>query len=214
MTATGVPCPSCGAEAERGQLVCLECGARIALVYRRPPSWKVPAAITAVVVLLMGGGAAVAVAALSDDADREVAAAPPRPREAPAKAPAQKPETTTSEKPKAKAKAKAPKEPETVTAATGLVQRGAVYQWPSTLEGFTVVINSTEDRGSATTFARSAAKSKPAKLGVLRADDFKTLPKGFFVVFAGYYDSRAQADRATARLGGKYRGAFTQSVQR
>lgn len=212
MTAPGVPCPNCGAEAERGQLVCLECGARVALVYRRPPSWKVPAAITAVVVLLMGGGAAVAVAALSDDADREVAAAPPRPREAPAKAPAAKPETTTSEQPKAKTTA--PKKAETVTAATGLVQRGPLYRWPGTLEGFTVVINSTEDRGSATTFARSAAKSRPAKLGVLRADDFKTLPKGFFVVFAGYYDSRAQADRATARLGGKYQGAFTQSVQR
>ncbi len=95
-----------------------------------------------------------------------------------------------------------------------MVKRGALYAWPRTLEGFTVVINSTEDRRSATTFARSAAKGQPAKLGVLRAADFKTLPRGFFVVFAGHYDSRAQADRATTRLGGKYPGAFTQSVQR
>ncbi len=51
-----VHCPRCGAAAERGQLVCLECGARVALVYRRPPSWKVPVAITAVVALLLGGG--------------------------------------------------------------------------------------------------------------------------------------------------------------
>ena len=77
-----------------------------------------------------------------------------------------------------------------------------------------MVINSTEDRASATTFARSAAKSKPAKLGVIRADDFKTLPKGFFVVFAGFYDSRGKADQATARLTRKYQGAFTQAVQR
>jgi hypothetical protein len=77
-----------------------------------------------------------------------------------------------------------------------------------------VVINSTEDRASATQFARSAAKSKPAKLGVLRADDFKSLPKGFYVVFAGHYDSRARADQATARLGRRYSGAFTQSVER
>jgi len=208
----GVHCPGCGAPAERGQLVCLECGARVALVYRRPPSWKVPAAITAVVALLLGGGAAVALASLSDDADREVAAAPPRPREA-AKTRTDQPEpktTTTTREPQKTT----PAEKEAAAPATGIVRRGSLYSWPRDLEGFTVVINSTEDRGSAATFARSAAKSKPAKLGVLRAADFKTLPKGFFVVFAGYYESRAQADRATARLGGKYQGAFTQSVQR
>lgn len=195
--ADDVHCPSCGAPAERGQLVCLECGARVALVYRRPHGWKVPVAITAVVALLLGGAAVLAISALGDEADREVAAAPPRPREMPAKS------TAT------KAKAAKP-----AAATTSIVQRGALYSWPRTLEGFTVVITSTEDRASATTFARSASKSKPAKLGVIRADDFKTLPKGFYVVFAGYYDSRAKADRATARLSGKYQGAFTQSVQR
>lgn len=195
-------CPRCGASAERGQLVCLECGARIALVYRRPPSWKVPAAITAVVVLVLGAGAALAVAALSDEADREVAAAPPRPRQV----------ATTSEE--RTTPAKSAKDTKEAPAADAIVQRGALWQWPRSLEGFTVVINSTEDRASANTFARSAARSRPAKLGVLRADDFKTLPKGFYVVFAGYYDSRAKADRATARLGRKYNGAFTQAVER
>ena len=197
-----VHCPRCGAPAERGQLMCLECGARIALVYRRPPSWKVPVAITAVVVLLLGAGALLAVAALSDDADREVAAAPPRPKPAASETPAPK---TEAGKPK-DARANAP--------AGALVKQGPLYRWPSTLEGFTVVINSTEDSGSATAFARSASKAKPAKLGVIRADDFKTLPKGFYVVFAGFYDSRADADRATTRLNAKYPGAFTQAVER
>ena len=77
-----------------------------------------------------------------------------------------------------------------------------------------MVINSTEDRASATAFARSAARTGPAKLGVIRADDFKTLPKGFYVVFAGFYASRAQADQATSRLERRYKGAFTQAVQR
>ncbi len=198
---TGVRCPRCSAEAERGQLVCLECGARIALVYRRPPSWKVPVAITALVALLLGGAAFAAVSALSDEADREVAAAPPRP----------KPATTES--------AATGTEAETGAEATeagseAIVRDGALYRWPRSLEGFTVVINSTEDRVSAIAFARSAAGSKAAKLGVISADDFKTLPKGFFVVFAGFYDSRAKADRATARLAVKYKGAFTQAVQR
>ena len=34
------------------------------------------------------------------------------------------------------------------------------------------------------------------------------------MVFAGFYVSRDEADRATARLGRTYQGAFTQAVQR
>jgi hypothetical protein len=196
-TRAEVHCPRCGAPAERGQLVCLECGARVALVYRRPPSWKVPVAITAVVALLLGVGAILAVAALSDEADREVAAAPPRPKPAP---------TSPAGGDAAKKPASAP--------ANALVRQGPLYRWPGTLEGFTVVVNSTQDRNGAIAFARRAARSKPAKLGVIRADDFKTLPKGFFVVFAGFYGSRVKADQAKARLNAKYPGAFTQSVER
>jgi septal ring-binding cell division protein DamX len=148
-------------------------------------------AITALVLLLLGAGAVLAVAALSNDADREVAAAPPRPKPAGARS-----------------------EPARPATPAGITPRGSLYQWPRTLEGFTVVINSTENRDGAMTFARSAARSKPAKLGVLRGDDFKTLPKGFYVVFAGFYDSRGKADQATARLNSKYPGSFTQAVER
>ena len=196
-----VQCPRCGAGADRGQLVCLECGARIALVYRRPPSWKVPVAITAVVALLLGGGAFAAVSALSNEADREVAAAPPRP----------KPVATRTE---AGTHAAKPDAPKPAAGQETIVKQGALYRWPGTLGGFTVVINSTEDRASAIGFANSAAKANQAKVGVIRADDFKTLPKGFYVVFAGFYKSRAEADRATGRLGRTYQGAFTQAVQR
>ena len=73
-------CPRCGAPAERGQLVCLECGARIALVYRRPPSWKMPVAITAVVALLLGGwGVPRGMRPLTTRPSDEVAAAPLKP---------------------------------------------------------------------------------------------------------------------------------------
>lgn len=65
-------CPSCGAAAERGQLVCLECGGRIAIVYRRPPSWKVPIAITVLVVAIVAALAATAFAAINDNAKHEV----------------------------------------------------------------------------------------------------------------------------------------------
>ena len=120
-----------------------------------PPSWRCSWAAAAFL----------AVAALSDEADREVAAAPPRPKQAATKTASAKAE-------------QAAEEGRAATAAGTIAKQGSLYRWPRTLEGFTVVINSTEDRASATTFARSAAKSKPAKLGVIRADDFKTLPQG------------------------------------
>jgi len=73
-------CANCGAAADGGQLVCLECGARIALVYRRPPSWKVPIAITVVIVALVAALAAATYTAIDDNAKREVNSAPPRPK--------------------------------------------------------------------------------------------------------------------------------------
>src|SRR4051812_25720339 len=45
-------CPHCGEPAEKDQLVCLRCGGRIALDYRRPPGWKLPTAIVAGVALI------------------------------------------------------------------------------------------------------------------------------------------------------------------
>jgi len=136
-----------------------------------------------------------------------VAAAPPRPKA---------PETKTAAPKTAAPKTGSgrTKEDRADAPATALVKQGPLYRWPSTLKGFTVVINSTEDRGSATTFARSASKAKPAKLGVIRADDFKTLPQGFFVVFAGFYEDRGKADQATERLNRRYPGSFTQAVER
>lgn len=212
-------CPTCGAPAERGQLVCLECGSRIALAYRRPPSWKLPIAIVILVGVLAMAGAVFAYEAIDDEAKDEVAATPLKPKEsgvrdqvsgakdkAEPKPAAKKPKPAAKEEPKA--------EPEPAATSEGLVAKGDLYTWPRELAGYTVVLLSTEDRASATNFAESAARAKDAKLGVIRADDFETLPKGFYVVFAGSYKTRARADRAVDRLSAKYQGAFVQRVKR
>jgi len=206
-------CPTCGAPAERGQLVCLECGARIALAYKRPPSWKLPIAIVVIVGVLAMAGAVLAYEAIDDEAKDEVAQTPLKPKQVSG---VSDQESGAKDKPPAKAKAEAePKAaPKPAATSEGLVPKGDLYGWPRDLGAFTVVLLSTEDRASATTFARSVAEAKDAKAGVIRADDFETLPKGFYVVFAGSYKTRARADRATARLGAKYQGAFTQLVKR
>lgn len=195
-------CPTCGAPAERGQLVCLECGSRIALAYRRPPSWKIPVAITVLLAALVVAGSVFAYEAIDDEAKDEVAATPLKPKKAEPKKKAR----TEPEKPAG--------EPKAPPAAGGLVPRGKLYTWPRDLRAFTVVLLSAEDRPTATAFANGVADAKDAKAGVIRSDDFETLPKGFFVVFGGVYKTRARADSAAARLGRKYQGAFTQLVRR
>jgi septal ring-binding cell division protein DamX len=226
-------CPTCRAPAERGQLVCLECGSRIALSYRRPPSWKIPVAISAVLLLLAGAGAVLAYQEIGDEAEREVAATPVKvsdraaeaqssaattddePATTEGSAGADEPEATaTGEAREPQATAPDEPEPDRGTASDGLVKDGALYTWPPNLESFTVVLLSNEDRQSALSFADSAAKTRDEKIGVIRSNDFETLPTGFFIVFAGRYSNRAKADAAATRLGRTFRGAFPQVVRR
>ena len=187
---SGRPCPTCGAPTEEEQLVCLECGSRVALDYRRPPSWRVPVAIIAAVVLLVAAASAIALKEIGDDAERDAASTPIKARGG------------ADEKGRAKRRA----------ATGGLVRRGALYSWPRKLEGFTVVLQRTEDRASAEDFARSATEGAPAKIGIIRTDDFGSLEEGFFVVFAGLYRTREPADRAAGRLGGRFACAVVAQV--
>ena len=236
---TGTParpetvCPTCAAPAERGQLVCLECGSRIALSYRRPPSWKIPVAISAVLLLLAGAGAVLAYQAIDDEAEREVAATPVKvsdradegeggsasaedePATTEKSEEKEEPEaTTTGEAEESKSLIPDQAEPDSGAPADGLVKDGALYTWPRDLAAFTVVLLSNEDRPSAANFAESAAETGSDKIGVIRSNDFETLPTGFFIVFAGKYPNRAKADAAAARLGRTFPGAFPQVVRR
>jgi septal ring-binding cell division protein DamX len=184
-------------------------------------------AIVGGVVLLAIVGGAAALNAVEDDAEKEVARTPVKGKTAPSggkkakgkparrKATAKKaaPKRKAAKKPAPERKPAAKKRPAPASPA-GLVQQGELYGWPRSLKAFTVVLISTEDRVSATNFARSAAKDKPAKIGVIRTDDFKTLPKGFYLVFAGSYRTPELADKAAARLNGRFQGAFPQLVER
>jgi len=238
------PCPVCEAPAERGQLICLECGSRIALRHRRPPSWKVPVGILAIVTVLAGAGAVLAYEAIDDEARREADAAPPRvksaaeePAEPEAQTPAEQPQPQPSEPSLGAggsgsrdsagadpaddqpaddqpADDKQPADEQPAAADGELVPDGELFTWPRDLEGFTVVIQSTQDRQSATTFAGQVAQSNDGEVGVIDSADFRTVPRGFFVVFVGSYEDRAGAQRAAARLGGRYEGAFPQAVRR
>src|SRR4051794_41299699 len=88
-------CRNCGAPADRGQLMCLECGSRLALGYQRPPAWRLPAAIVGVVLLIARFAVALALAA--HHAGKTTPPAPtqtPPPPSAPADTPPTPPQPT------------------------------------------------------------------------------------------------------------------------
>jgi len=75
-------CPTCGAPVEDDQLVCLNCGGRVGLSYRRPPRWQIPVLLATAVVALATAGVFHGLRAVTDEADEEVAAGPASRREA------------------------------------------------------------------------------------------------------------------------------------
>ena len=216
-------CPLCGARAEPGQLVCLECGARLALDYRRPRGWKLPVAVVLGVLLVGAGGFAFALARLSDDAESEVASAPTEKEdertassgqrgeradrsERRPKPPARRERAARRERPVRRERPRS-RRPERRPAASDRSARS----WPAGRDGFTVVLISTEDPSSAREFARSARQGG-TEVGLLRSNDYPSLQSGFWIVFSGVYRSRAEAQRAADRLGRGFPGAFPQFV--
>jgi hypothetical protein len=174
-------CPHCGASAAPDQLFCLECGERIGIGYRKPPSWRLPAAIVAGVVVLAGAALAIALVEISDDAGQVASAPGPN---APPAAETQAEGERGSEREEEEAPA-----PEEETAASGEIQ-----EWPDDTSAYTVILLSTNTREGAQAVARQAARAGiPA--GVLQSDDYSSLNPGFWVVFGGEFDSSEEAQR-------------------
>ena len=127
-------CPTCGAPAERGQLVCLNCGGRVGLQYRRPPRWGVPVALAVAVVVLAVAGVLIALQVASDDAKSEVARGPATRQESRATAQQPKPEKPATD-PALTAAKRGP-----VAVLSGVPEAGAAKKYAGDLkaDGFTV----------------------------------------------------------------------------
>jgi hypothetical protein len=231
------PCPQCGAETERGQLVCTSCGGRLALGRRRSDGALAALIVAAaVVVVVLGAGAAgFAVSELTSDSDgngetsfaEQQAPAPPsagagEPQRAtraedPAsgEAPAGEPQAPGAEPP---AEGPAPGEPgparsggaEAPTAAEE-PRRGLLLDWPDDLTAHTVVLVTTGDRAAALRLARQAAKTG-LEVGLLRADDYN-LGTNLWIVFAGRFDTREGAETQATGLANRFPGAYPQLVE-
>ena len=205
-------CPECGEPAEQGQELCLRCGARVGRTYRRPPGWRVPAALAALGILLIGAGAGFAVADLThDDGKKEKTVVPLGTRTTtPAPSvPTTPPSTTTTTgadrgvKPvpgpggstgsTPPAGGKAPP-----TGGAGSAGAGAGgptgTPWPKGVTAYTVALATTKTRAAAQAqLAKASKRDFPA--GILRASDYVGLP-GPWVVFSSQYRTSDDAKRA------------------
>jgi hypothetical protein len=211
-------CPACGAPTEPGQEYCLDCGARLAPARRvsavgrawqrrfgrYPGDWLLASLLLALVAAGSAAAGIVAGRETPKDTIHTIVAtsqvvtapiAPPalgRPKPQPKTKPAAKPKTATAPK-----------------TATGLTE------WPAR-NGYTVILASIPARGAGQDAARSKAKtatqSGVGTVGVLVSSRFASLHPGYYVVFAGIYDSLEEAQTAATRLHGRFPNAYARQI--
>jgi len=184
-------CPNCGAPAERGQLVCTECGTRIALKDeagdRRRRLDNAPAIAVLLAVVVIGAAAfGFALSELTDDSGNNSAAAD-------------------------KPKSQPPPTTETDTGTAQPPSHSLLLTWPKGVTAYTVVLVTTGDKPGATQAAREAAQTG-LEAGVLRSDDYN-LGEGFWIVFAGRFDTQASAESQASNLAARSPGAYAAQVR-
>jgi hypothetical protein len=214
-------CPRCGTPYSPSQEYCLECGARlptrsgvVALLgsaWRKrlgwyPGDWIWPSLLALMVAAGAGAASALWLADRSSANDTVVATSPgasslqqtqtaPEPTTAP---------TTTA------TTATAPAPPPPPPPAKTLLP------WPAGRSGWTVVLDSlpsVNGRAPALAEARQALHLGMKKIGVLDSARFSSLHPGYFVVFAGVYDSQAAAQSAIIDAHQKgYGGAYPRRI--
>jgi hypothetical protein len=197
-------CPRCAAPYAEGQEYCLECGERIPAApglttrlgnrWRRrvgwyPGDWIWPALLTLVVAVVAGLLSAIFLADESSSAGGTLVRTLERPSTEPQRQAPPEPTITA---------------PTTTTATTGTTPRkppppprkAALVFWPTGKSGWTIVLDSVpaaNGRTGAVAEAKQAARLGMKEVGVLDSSRFSSLHPGYFVVFAGIYDTEAEA---------------------
>ncbi len=108
-------------------------------------------------------------------------------------------------------------EPSSPTAAPKGPKNGRV-PWPRNENGWTIVLVSypkTTGRPAALQTADRAARAGLRQVGVLDSSRYASLQPGYYVVFAGVYPGKSDADTAvaTARQAG-FGGAYSRQIAR
>ena len=194
-------CPRCGAALTNEQEWCLDCGAAVGTTIARPPSWRGPVTLVAVLLAVAAAALILALVELAGDAE-QVQEQPPAATQAP-------PPTTVAPTP---APTTAPPATETPgAAATPGATTGAIAEWPEGTSAWTVVLESSGTEDAAQQRAQELADQGVA-VGILDSDDYGSLEPDRHVVFSGQYDSQRAADQALAALESQIEGIYVVRV--
>ena len=207
--ATERACPRCGAELAPDQEWCLSCGNAVGTTIAPTPRWRVPVVLVGTLLALLAAALVLSLVELGGDpqpvAKAPTNAATPTPSAAPDDGAATPAPTTVAPEPtatpSATPEASLTPAPGGTSPDGGTTAAGGLAQWPDGKRAWTVVVASTRSRSEAEKKARAAGSDA----GVLRSDDYSSLRKGYWVVFAGQYPSRSAAETAAeSRSGDAY----------
>jgi hypothetical protein len=206
-------CPNCGEPVEPRQLVCLNCGARIALRERTPLAREPASALAAVIlsVIVVGAGLfGFAISELTSGDGDGGGGSPP----ATEQTSAQSPEAGGGQRQSSESAGGEAQAPAVVAGEQqGTTPReSGVPGWPKGLTAHTVVLVTSSDRPAALNVARAARKSG-LEAGLLPSDPYN-LGTGLWIVYSGQFTTREGAARQASELAGRYPGAYPQLIQR
>jgi hypothetical protein len=197
-------CPRCAAAYAQDQEYCLECGeqlpaapgltTRLGNRWRRrfawyPGDWVWPALLALLLAIAAGALSAIFLADESSSANDTIVRTQERPTTLQETQTAPEPTTTGPSTPATTATTSKPPPPPAPPKAT-------LVFWPTGKSGWTIVLDSvptTNGRTGAVAEAKQAARLGMKEVGVLDSSRFSSLHPGYYVVFAGIYDSEAAA---------------------
>jgi DNA-directed RNA polymerase subunit RPC12/RpoP len=198
-------CPHCGEPVEPRQLVCLNCGGRVALKEPTPVAREPMTAVAAGLVVLIVVGAGLFGFALSEltsgDGEDSSQVAQTSERE------------TETAAPRAETEAEAPAvvDGEVQAPDAAPPRKRGVPGWPRGLTAHTVVLVTSSDRVAALNVAREA-RSTGLEAGLMRSDPYD-LGTGLWIVYSGRFTTPEGAQRQASQLADRYPGAYSQLVQ-
>jgi sporulation related protein len=217
-------CPRCDAPHAQGQEYCLECGQRLPATtgllpalgsaWRRrlgwyPGDWVWPALLALVVAAVAGVVSALWLTDTSNSATKTVVATSPAASSIAPTTTAPPEPTTTQETTTPGTTAEQP--PGATTAPAK-----ALISWPAGKSGWTVVLDSvpsSNGKAGALAQARQARQLGLKDVGVLDSAQFSSLHPGYYVIFAGIYNTQAEAQSAIIDAHQKgYRGPYPRRI--
>lgn len=220
-------CPRCGAPHDELQEYCLECGLRLppppgitvrsTIWSRESPLW-LWAALAALLLVALIAGAIVAIAATDEKTGKgsSIPVVSTNPTTTDTVGVITQPPTFTIN-PGTTTAPPTTTLPTTTQATTTTTPTttGTLTSWPAAKDGYTIVLRSvpkSQGRSTAEAEARRAINQGLPQVGVLDSSDYSSLRSGYWVVFSGIYDTKAQAQGGLQTARSRYPLAYVRQV--